>query len=76
MAATAGADVPGDAGHPDDTGHIRPATDAERADVPGMHAANQLAWDEAAERYEGWFDEAVAHHPRRAARTCCRPSWS
>ena len=24
-----------------------------------MHAANRLAWDEAAERYEGWFDEAV-----------------
>lgn len=26
----------------------------------GWHAANRLAWDEAAERYEGWFDEAVA----------------
>jgi SAM-dependent methyltransferase len=25
-----------------------------------MHIANQAAWDEAAERYEGWFDEAVA----------------
>ena len=25
-----------------------------------MHAANRAAWDEAAERYEGWFDEAVA----------------
>ena len=24
-----------------------------------MHAANRLAWDEAAERYESWFDEAV-----------------
>ena len=24
-----------------------------------MHAANREAWDEAAERYEGWFDEAV-----------------
>jgi SAM-dependent methyltransferase len=24
-----------------------------------MHAANAEAWDEAAERYEGWFDEAV-----------------
>ena len=24
-----------------------------------MHAANRLAWDEAAERYEGWFEEAV-----------------
>ncbi|MFP5342417.1 MAG: class I SAM-dependent methyltransferase [Candidatus Limnocylindria bacterium] len=39
---------------------IRPATPAERVDVPGWHAANRLAWDEAAERYEGWFDEAVA----------------
>ena len=25
-----------------------------------MHAANRMAWDEAAERYEGWFDESVA----------------
>lgn len=25
-----------------------------------MHAANRQAWDEAAERYEGWFAEAVA----------------
>jgi SAM-dependent methyltransferase len=25
-----------------------------------MHTANRAAWDEAAERYEGWFDEAVA----------------
>jgi SAM-dependent methyltransferase len=24
-----------------------------------MHAATRVAWDEAAERYEGWFDEAV-----------------
>src|SRR5689334_3779322 len=24
-----------------------------------MNAANRRAWDEAAERYEGWFDEAV-----------------
>ncbi len=24
-----------------------------------MHVANRAAWDEAAERYEGWFDEAV-----------------
>src|SRR5262245_5877000 len=24
-----------------------------------MHAANRLAWDEAAERYEGWLAEAV-----------------
>ncbi len=40
--------------------HIRKATAAERADVRGMHRANRAAWDEAAERYEGWFDEAVA----------------
>jgi SAM-dependent methyltransferase len=33
---------------------------AERTDVRRMHAANRDAWDEAAERYEGWFDEAVA----------------
>jgi SAM-dependent methyltransferase len=39
---------------------IRPATPAEVADVRAMHAANRAAWDEAAERYEGWFDEAVA----------------
>ena len=38
----------------------RPATPEEAADVGGMHAANRAAWDEAAERYEGWFDEAVA----------------
>ena len=38
----------------------RPATPEEAADVRGMHAANRAAWDEAAERYEGWFDEAVA----------------
>jgi SAM-dependent methyltransferase len=25
-----------------------------------MHAANRVAWDEAAERYDGWFEEAVA----------------
>lgn len=40
--------------------HVRPATAAEAADVRAMHAANRAAWDEAAERYEGWFDEAVA----------------
>jgi hypothetical protein len=27
--------------------------------VRGWHAANRMAWDQAAERYEGWFDEAV-----------------
>ena len=35
-----------------------------------MHAANRAAWDEAAERYEGWFDEAVDADPGAAARTC------
>ncbi len=39
--------------------HVRPATPAELDDVRGMHRANRAAWDEAAERYEGWFDEAV-----------------
>jgi SAM-dependent methyltransferase len=39
---------------------IRPATEAERTDIATIHAANRQAWDEAAERYEGWFDEAVA----------------
>ena len=47
-------------GEPD----VRPATPGEAADVRGMHAANRLAWDEAAERYEGWFDEAVELIPR------------
>ena len=40
--------------------HVRPATPAERADVRGMHRSNRAAWDQAAERYEGWFDEAVS----------------
>jgi SAM-dependent methyltransferase len=31
---------------------LRPATAAEISDVAGMHAANRLAWDEAAEDYE------------------------
>jgi trimethylamine--corrinoid protein Co-methyltransferase len=43
----------------DDHGSIRPATPSELGDVRSMHAANKAAWDEAAERYEGWFDEAV-----------------
>jgi SAM-dependent methyltransferase len=38
---------------------IRPATPAELADVRGVHAANRRAWDEAAERYEGWLGEAI-----------------
>ncbi|HXU85439.1 MAG TPA: class I SAM-dependent methyltransferase, partial [Verrucomicrobiae bacterium] len=41
------------------TSNLRPATAAEAADPRAMHAANRAAWDEAAERYEGWFDEAV-----------------
>jgi SAM-dependent methyltransferase len=44
---------------PDATPNVRPATAAEAADPRAMHAANRAAWDEAAERYEGWFDEAV-----------------
>lgn len=44
---------------PDDPALVRPATPAEEADTAGWHAANRIAWDEAAERYEGWFDEAV-----------------
>lgn len=39
--------------------HVRPAFPDERADVSAMHVANRAAWEEAAERYEGWFDEAV-----------------
>jgi RimJ/RimL family protein N-acetyltransferase/SAM-dependent methyltransferase len=38
---------------------VRPATPAETGDVRSMHAATRAAWDEAAERYEGWLDEAV-----------------
>ena len=43
----------------DDPLLVRPATPDELADVGRMHRANRAAWDEAAERYEGWFDEAV-----------------
>jgi SAM-dependent methyltransferase len=39
---------------------IRPATAGERADPRLMHAANRAAWDEAAERYEGWLADAIA----------------
>ncbi len=38
---------------------VRPATPAERADPGAMHRANRAAWDEAAERYEGWLAEAI-----------------
>jgi SAM-dependent methyltransferase len=44
----------------DDPELIRRPTDVELADHRLMHAANRAAWDEAAERYERWFDEAVA----------------
>ncbi len=44
----------------DDKLLVRPATPSEVANPRSMHAANREAWDEAAERYEGWFDEAVA----------------
>jgi SAM-dependent methyltransferase len=43
---------------PDDP-DVRAPTAEELADPAAVHAANRLAWDEAAERYEGWFDEAV-----------------
>jgi SAM-dependent methyltransferase len=42
-----------------DAAHLRPATPAELADVGAMHAANRAAWNEAAERYEGWLAEAI-----------------
>jgi SAM-dependent methyltransferase len=38
---------------------VRPATPLEAADVRAMHAATRYAWDEAAERYEGWLAEAI-----------------
>jgi SAM-dependent methyltransferase len=38
---------------------IRRATPTEADDVRGMHAATRHAWDEAAERYEGWLGEAI-----------------
>src|SRR6186997_260501 len=38
---------------------VRSPTPSELADPAGMHRANRVAWDEAAERYERWFDEAV-----------------
>lgn len=38
--------------HADGSIDVRPATDAEAADVRGMHASNRAAWDEAAEDYE------------------------
>jgi SAM-dependent methyltransferase len=42
-----------------DRDHVRPATPDETADVRAMHLATRAAWDEAAERYEGWLAEAI-----------------
>ena len=39
---------------------VRPATPDEVRDVAAMHATTRVAWDEAAERYERWLDEAIA----------------
>ena len=44
----------------DARGLVRPATAGERADPRLMHRANRIAWDEAAERYEGWLEDAIA----------------
>ena len=48
---------------------IRRPTPEELADTPAMHTANRAAWDEAAERYEGWFAESVERSGPVAA-TC------
>jgi SAM-dependent methyltransferase len=53
-------DTPSDAELATGPDLVRPATPEEEADTGAWHAANRIAWDEAAERYEGWFDEAVA----------------
>jgi len=44
----------------DQVEQVRPATPTEAADVLLMHALTRAAWDEAAERYERWLDEAIA----------------
>jgi len=49
--------VPDDSRRPNPD--VRPATAAERGDVRAMHALNRAAWDEAAERYERWLEEAI-----------------
>ena len=64
---------PHDPAHAPGPDLVRPATPEEEADTEGWHAANRMAWDEAAERYEGWFDEAV-EMIRSAAATSSR--WS
>jgi SAM-dependent methyltransferase len=38
--------------HPTDEPDVRPATAEEASDPRGMHAANRVAWDQAAEDYE------------------------
>lgn len=38
---------------------VRRATPEEAVDVELMHRATRAAWDEAAERYERWLEEAV-----------------
>jgi len=43
----------------DGSENVRPATRTEAGDVRGMHLATRVAWDEAAERYERWLDEAI-----------------
>ena len=45
--------------HDDASDHVRPATPAERAESARCTRQPRHAWDEAAERYEGWFEEAV-----------------
>jgi SAM-dependent methyltransferase len=44
----------------DQVEQVRPATPTEAADIRLMHSATRAAWDEAAERYERWLDEAIA----------------
>ena len=38
---------------------VRPATTIEARDVRAMQARTREAWDEAAERYDGWLREAI-----------------
>src|SRR4029079_5433126 len=44
----------------DDPELVRRPTADEAGDASAMHAANRVAWGPAAERDEGWVDEAVA----------------
>ena len=45
---------------PDESDDVRPASPSEAADVAAMHAANLLAWDEAAEDYERRLPGSIA----------------